>query len=122
VISHPYIYTKFLKLNVIYCIYYLDSQLFVDALIISASQKLSIDWKAFGIEAAVIGAIGFLVNPAVGMKQVVGLLAGAVHLHSCYHEAKAANTENNAMALLLQVLIDRGLAEIQNDKIYLTLS
>jgi hypothetical protein len=121
VISHLYIYAKIFNLNIIYCISYLDKQLLADALIISASQKLSIDWKAFGLEAGTIGVIGFLLNPAIGMKEAVGLFFGGVHVVSSYQEAKSANTETNIKAVLIQVLIDRGLIELQNDKVYLML-
>jgi len=91
----------------------------VDAIVISASQKLSVDWVAFGIEGIVFSAVGFLINPALGIEDVVGLLCGAIHLGLSYGRVKEALNETNAKALLLKVLVDKGLALIENDKLYL---
>jgi hypothetical protein len=96
-------------------------KLVMDALIISATQKLNVDWLQFGLEGFVVGVLSFLINPAFGLEEVVGLIAGGVHLAVTYSDIKKSLEEKNAKALLLQILIDHNLAKLENDTFYLTL-
>jgi len=98
-----------------------SSRLVVDALVISCAQKMSVDWLAFAMEGAAVAAIGFLINPALGIEEVVGLLVGGIHLFVNYQHIKASQKDDTAKALLLKVLVDKGLGSIENSKFYLTL-
>jgi hypothetical protein len=93
----------------------------MDALIISGTQKFNVEWLQFGLESFSLAVVGFLVNPGFGTKEVVGLIMGSGHMLATYFEIKKSLDEKNAKALLLQILIDRNLAKLENDKFYLTL-
>ncbi|CAF0887231.1 unnamed protein product [Adineta ricciae] len=77
-------------------------ELLVDALIISATQKLNVDWIRFGLEGAAIGVLGFLVNPAFGTEELVAILTGFAHLVGNYSQIQDSTTELNAKALLFK--------------------
>ena len=90
-------------------------------MIISATQKLNVDWTRFGRESAAIGVLGLLVNPTFGLQEIFTLLTGTVHIASSYSEIQDSTTEVNAKALLFKVLIDKGYAKIENEQLYLCL-
>ena len=96
------------------------NKLLVDALVISGTQRLSVDWMELATEAA-IGILPIVLNPTVGVVEIGALVAGGLHALGNRHKIKAATTEINAKALLFKLLIDKGIAKIEDGKYYLML-
>ncbi len=96
--------------------------LVVDAIIISNSQKLSVELARIAGEIAMLGVLGFLINPALGLAEMVGAIPAILFLDKAQLEVKASTADTHAKALLFKMLIDRGLAQIdENEELYLAI-
>lgn len=98
-----------------------EGELVVDALVISASQKLSLDWRQFAAESALLMSIGFLINPAFGVKEFALILIEAGYVVASYSDAKSTQTDLNAKAILVKALMDKDFVIIEDHRLYLIL-
>ena len=95
--------------------------LVVDAIIISNTQTLSIEWLRIAGELAMVGVLGLLINPAVSTSQLITLLPASLFVDTVQLEVKASTADTHAKALVFKMLIDRGIAKIENRQLYLTI-
>jgi hypothetical protein len=96
------------------------NKLVVDALLISGTQLLTVDWQELTIEAS-LGILPILIHPGIGVAEILPMIGSILHLTANHLKIKSTRTDKNAKALLFKMLIDKGIAKIENDKYYLML-
>ncbi len=74
-----------------------------------------------GVDLAAVGVLGFLINPAVGLSELVGILSSGFLLSKELSSVRAVTTDTNAKALLFKMLMERGLARIEHKQLYLSI-
>lgn len=99
-----------------------NGQVLADLIMIHASQKLSTDWTGFMLYGGFLAILGFIINPALAIEEVLFLIGAGLHMYSNYNDIKEQQTPENAKAVLLATLISSGVAQLEGNpaRLYIT--